>query len=434
MESTKSMDEINALAENQVHDARYLKRVTQMGDVSPVVANRDIHSATGIKLVKTGMHINSSLYDRLLHHKLAPPLDQCLSTENPVTGELIAEQAAQILKEDKRLASVQSIQFAGWTLPFALKQVVLNPAITFKLTVMRETHPELFQHSLYVAIVSTYLGMQLRLDKYQLVNLASAALLHDIGILHIDSKLLGRGYKMSEVERRHLYAHPVTAWMILKAYSEYTPEILNAVLQHHERLDGSGYPRGLKFGEIDELGQIIAVAEIVASRFGGEEYGWHRLETILKLNTRRYGWDMVRHLKVFYQDEKEIPSFSETDILPLLEKMARISAVFASGKSAMEKCDTHNAPCAYINARLMNLKMEVIDAGLNPDAGDENFHGIEEDPQACLDAGILLDETLWQLRDILQEIKRRWPAINAEEAEQELDPVRVWVQEVEILL
>ena len=158
-----------------------------------------------MKLINAGMQINSSLYDRLIQHKLDPPLDQCLSTEDTVTGTSLAEQATRMLQEDKRLALIQSVQYDGQSLPQVLKQVTLNPAIAFKLTVMRETKAELFKRSLYVALVSIYIGMKLHLDKNQLKDLATAALLHDIGMLHMDPKLLDRSHKMTESERRHLY-------------------------------------------------------------------------------------------------------------------------------------------------------------------------------------------------------------------------------------
>lgn len=436
------MDEINELAESQLHDAHYLKSVTHLGDERPIVADRDIHSASGIKLVNTGMRINSALYERLLQHKLAPSLDQCLSAENAVTGKSLAEQAALMLKEDERLAVIQSVQMGGWKLPFVLKQVPLNPAIAFKLTVMRETQPELFQHSLYVALVSTYIGMQMRLDKSQLIDLATAALLHDIGILHVDPELLEREHKMTEGERRHLYVHSVTSWMILKSYPEYTPDVLNAVLQHHERLDGSGYPRGLKSGEIGQLGQIVAVAEIIASRYSKEdvEHGWSRLETILKLNLRRYGWNLVRHLKVFYQDEGEVPPCLEEDKLASRDKMSKISAIFSAWDSAWKKCTPGEKKgcaypvCSFINERMANLKLEIIDAGLNPYANDGNFVGIEEDPRACFEARILLDETLWQLHNIQQEIRRRWPSIDEESAAHGFNAANAWMKEVKVLL
>ena len=104
-----------------------------------------------------------------------------------------------MMQEDKRLAVILDAQSEGQTVPQYPKQVPLNPAIAFKLTVMRETQPELFKHSLYVALVSTYIGIKLQSNKYQLTDLATAALLHDIGILHMDPKLLERDHKMTDI-------------------------------------------------------------------------------------------------------------------------------------------------------------------------------------------------------------------------------------------
>jgi hypothetical protein len=427
------MNDINILAEDQLNDPLYLKSVTRMGDEFPIVANRDVHSTSGIKLINAGMRINSSLFERLLQHRLVPDLDQCVTTENTVDGKSLAAVAATMMQEDDRLSLNQSAKQEEMTLPDILKQVPLNPAIAFKLTVMRETQPELFRHSIYVALVSTYIGIQLNLSKSQLVQLATASLLHDIGILHVDPVLLKRGYMMTEAERRHLYVHSVTGWMILKPYPEYAPQVLDAVLQHHERLDGSGYPRGLSGNKIGLFGQIIAVAEIVASRYGKDvqEFGWSRLETILKLNLRRYGRNMVQYLKVFYQEENVIPTCSESDKQAARKKMEKISTIFTSWGAARKKCNADDPVCAFIAERMTSLKMEIVDAGLDPQADDGNLNDIHDDSRACFDARILLEETLWQLHSILQETRRRWPADNLNPSPGVMD---LWMKETEALI
>lgn len=429
------MNDINALAVSQLDDPCYLKSVTHLGDTCPIVANSDMHSDSGIKLVSAGMHINSSLSDRLLKHKLARPLDQYLSVENSETGDSLSALTIQLMMDDHRLALIESTQFEGWKIPFVMKQVTLAPAIAFKLTVMRETQPNLFRHSLYIAIVSIYLGMKLRLEKRQLINLATAALLHDIGILHVDPSLLEQDHKMTEMERRHLYVHPVTSWLILKTCPEYLPEVLDAVLQHHERLDGSGYPRGLKSDEIGPIGQIIAVAEIVASRYGNEdaEYGWARLETILKLNLRRYGANLIRHLKVFYQSGNEVPACSAQDKQVSRDRMKKIVMIFSAWDTARGQCDMGSPLCDFVTERMSSLKMEIIDAGLNPSADEQRWLDMHDDPRACFDAKILLDEALWQLYGIQQEIRRRWPSIDTETSSCDCGAVRSWMKEVEQL-
>lgn len=430
------MNEPHPLAENQLDDSHYLRSVTQLGDTRPIAANRDIHSTSGMKLISAGMKIDSSLYDRLLQHKLVPPLDDSLSTEGTVTATSLAEKALLMMKEDKQLEPIQSTQLDGLTLPLIIRKVTLPPAIAFKLTVMRETNAALFNRSLFVALVSTYIGMKLLMHKNLLVDLATSALLHDIGMLHVDPELLVPEYKMTEKERRHLYVHTVTGGMILKAYPEYKQKVVDAVLQHHEYLDGSGYPRGLKNGEIGQFGQIIAVAEIVASRYVGSDaaYGGPRLETILKLNLRRYGADLVRHLKVFYQGGVEAPPCSDMDKLMAQEKMSKVSAIFASWEKAKDTFDGKDAVSDFANARMMNLKMEIIDAGLNPVGDNQDLLGLQDDVEACFDARILLDETLWQLCNILQEVKRRTSSTIDESSIPDSGPMGTWIQEVEALL
>ena len=427
------MNELEALAESQLNDPHYLQSVTHLGDTLPIVANREINTSTGMKLVSAGMRIDSSLYDRLLQHRLAPPLDQCLSAEDAVNGGGLVQMATQMMAEDKQLGLIQAVQYDGQSLTSVLKQVPLNPAIAFKLTVMRETNAALFKRSIYVALVSIYIGMKLHLEKIQLKELATAALLHDIGLLHVDPKLLDRDHKMSESERRHLYVHSVTGWMILKTYPEYRKKVLDAVLQHHEHLDGSGYPRGLKSSDIGQFAQIIAVAEIVASRNGSESdaHSWSRLETILKLNLRRYGRNLVPCLKIFYSEAAAAPPCSDIDKQNALKRMSRISSLFAAWEKARDACDDKIPACTFIDERMFNLKMEIIDAGFNPYSNDDELLGIEGDSQAFFEARMLLDETLWQLGNITREAQRRWPGITAENSAVDVGAVRTWMQEVD---
>lgn len=429
------MNESTSLAESQLSDPHYLRSVTQMGDARPVIASRDIHAASGMKLIGAGMKVDSSLYERLLQHKLVPPLDESLSTEDMVTRASLAESAERLMQQDRRLGMIQGSQLDGMTLPLVLRQVPLNPAIAFKLTVMRETNANLFQRSLYVALVSAYIGMQLQMNRSQLVDLATGALLHDIGMLHVDPRLLERDYRMTESERRHLYVHTVTGGIILKAYPEYRQKVVDAVLQHHERLDGSGYPRGLKAGEFGQYGRIIGIAEVVASRSAtGDAGGGFKLETMLKLNQRRYGADLVPFLKVFYREETEVPFCAEIDKQLAQEKIAQIAAVFAAWEKARSGFDGTNLACVFASERMTNLKMEIVDAGLNLDLNGADLIGLEEDARACFDARLLLDETLWQLHSILQEIKRRCPSVATENPAPALKPLSVWVREVEVML
>ncbi len=74
--------------------------------------------------------------------------------------------------------------------------------------------------------------------------------------------------------------------------------------------------------------------------------------------------------------------------------------------------------------------MEIIDAGLNPNVDGVSLLDMQDDSRACFDARTLLDETLWQLRDILREIKRRSPSIDAERTTSVSGALNAWIKEL----
>lgn len=430
------MTDLTALAATQLDAPHYLKSVTRLGDSRPLVTTRDIYSTSKIKLVPSGSRFNSSLYERLLNHKLLPPLDQCLAAEGGVSADSLRDEAAMLLLQDEQLRAMQA-DLGGdeARLPQILAHIPLNPAIAFRLTVMREQRPQLFRHSIYVALVCCYIGIQLGLSSQNLERLATAGLLHDIGTMHMDPALLDPAYRMNDKERNHLYAHPLTAWMVLNEYQEYPTDVLDAVLQHHERLDGSGYPRALRGDAIGQFGQILALVEVVA--------GWHelknshdrlRLQTILKLNSRRYGPQLVGCLKVFYQEQMQPQPYTEQERQRMQQQLEQVAQILSSWQAWADRCSTATQVCSFINDRILSLKIELMDAGLVPDSVEANLGLIEEGAETCMEIRILLDEAVWQLRSILGEIKRRWPQSEHADATSKFFQVHEWMAEIEQIL
>lgn len=407
------MTNIAEIAERQLHDPFYLKTVTELGNQQPLVTSCDVYSTSGIKLVNRGTKFDGTLYQKLLRHKLTPKLDQCMEIENAITNADLATEATLLLAHDSWLQLMQSAMPDVSIFGSTASRIPLHRVVAFKLTVMREKRPDLFKHSLYLMLVCIYIGTRLELDSDQLAQLSAAALLHDIGIMHIDPELLTPGHTLSDTERRHLYAHPLTAWMILKECTDYPPVVLDAVLQHHERLDGSGYPLGLKGEDIDLYGRVLAVAEIIASRHGDIHSPAEkmRLEAILKLNSRRYGRQLIGYLDVFYRTDSDVPSCSETSKQATRKRLSIVLSAISDWETLMNA--QHRGFQAFLgmDTRIQNLKMEMLDAGIVPLGSMDNMAGIEESPRACFEMQILLEECIWQLKDVLEEIKRRFPEI-----------------------
>ena len=84
----------------QLYDVSYLRAITTMGDSRDVVTNRAIFTKNSIKLVDPGTKVDSSMFERLVRHKLIPRIDQCLAVENGITADDLRAYAQDLLDND----------------------------------------------------------------------------------------------------------------------------------------------------------------------------------------------------------------------------------------------------------------------------------------------------------------------------------------------
>jgi HD-GYP domain-containing protein (c-di-GMP phosphodiesterase class II) len=115
-------------------------------------------------------------------------------------------------------------------------------------------------HNLRVARLCIHIGRQMSMSAGELRVLGRAGLMHDIGKLGIPQAVLGKESALSESEWMLMRAHPEMGLTLLDRAGQSSREVL-AVLYHHERLDGSGYPYGLKAEGIPIEARIVAVAD-----------------------------------------------------------------------------------------------------------------------------------------------------------------------------
>ena len=405
------------LAATAPDSPHYLRALTDMADRRAVVTQDAIYTDNGIKLVEKGARIDSRLYDRLVQHKLREPIDRHLTVENAVdVSALIA--AGQDLAEQGVLPQMlaQALGSAGKLLA-PLRSVSLSDPVAFKLTVMRDQRPGLFEHSLQMMMVAVFLGLKSGLSERDCVPLAAAALLHDAGVLHMDPSWMDPLNKVTGVQRKHLVAHPITSMLMLKDAGVYPRSVEIAVLEHHERMDGSGYPRGLPGAEISPMGRILLLAEVVTAFY--EKYTdmpAQRLSLVLRLNHRKFPAALVAH------------------VLPLLhEDVARDSALMPLGADAPVQIDTlagafeqweqlkaalHPAArqepgsvFAFADIRLQALQKALIEAGSHPRQQGDLLEQLQGDALGLAEVALVGREALWQLQSIVNACYRRWPQL-----------------------
>ena len=117
------------------------------------------------------------------------------------------------------------------------------------------------QHSMRVGEYSLLIGKELGLSKEECDNLHQAAIVHDIGKIGIADAVLNKPGRLTDEEYAIMKTHVIKGAEILKDFT-LVDHIIEGVLYHHERYDGSGYPKGLKGEEIPLFGRIIAVADV----------------------------------------------------------------------------------------------------------------------------------------------------------------------------
>jgi len=123
----------------------------------------------------------------------------------------------------------------------------------------------LYTHSARTTIIALTIGNGLKLSHFRLIELGIAAILHEVGMLKMPSHIVNKTGGLSEREKKIISTHPIIGLKMLQKYSRehsspITQEILLAVSQHHERLNGSGYPQGISGESITQFAKILAVA------------------------------------------------------------------------------------------------------------------------------------------------------------------------------
>jgi PAS domain S-box-containing protein/putative nucleotidyltransferase with HDIG domain len=126
-------------------------------------------------------------------------------------------------------------------------------------------------HQRRVTILACAIAEEMGLTEEQFDGLRMAGLIHDIGKVNVPVEILSRPGRISDTEFNIIKTHPHAGYKVLKEI-EFPWPVAQIVLQHHERLDGSGYPQGLKNGGIMLEAKILAVADVVEAMASDRPY------------------------------------------------------------------------------------------------------------------------------------------------------------------
>jgi putative nucleotidyltransferase with HDIG domain len=177
-------------------------------------------------------------------------------------------QVFQSISSGRRL----DIQATDEIVDSVLRKSESNRNIIDSITQVRSIDEYTYYHSLNVSMLCMIIGKWLRLDEYHVRNLTQVGLLHDIGKTRIPLEILNKPDKLTDAEFEEMKRHSEYGYNIVKNSDDIPPEVAKAILTHHEKEDGSGYPIGLTGDKLNLYSKVITVADIFDAMTANRTY------------------------------------------------------------------------------------------------------------------------------------------------------------------
>ncbi|MGB0496540.1 MAG: HD-GYP domain-containing protein [Kangiellaceae bacterium] len=146
-----------------------------------------------------------------------------------------------------------------------VKQVLENEDAMLMMTLLKSKDDSRAEHSLNVSLLTIAFGRYLGFGIPKLEDLGMGALLHDIGQAKVEDHLLKKKGRLNQQEMNEMCKHPQHAFQLLQGKSGLSPSCIDIAINHHERLGGQGYPRGLKEESISDNVRLVSIVDVFES-------------------------------------------------------------------------------------------------------------------------------------------------------------------------
>lgn len=239
-----------------------------------------LHGPDGQVLLNAGVELRASYIHRLRQlgftgAYVRDGVADDVVPETPVgeqTRRLAMASVRRVFQELDEQGSVSRLEDVRQALNQMLDELLAQPGVMFGLGQIRSTDDYTFAHSVDVAVLALMAGIALGYSRSRLFDLGMGALLHDIGKTRINRSVLTTPGQLSAGEMAEMRLHTLYGFEMLRGRSDVSAVSAHVAYQHHERSDGSGYPRGLKEPEIHPLAQVVAVVDVFDAMVSDRPY------------------------------------------------------------------------------------------------------------------------------------------------------------------
>lgn len=278
-----------------------------------MVVGRRVYDAHGFLLLNAGVALEKEYIQSLKRIGLrAIYIDDPLIPDVVIEDVILEETRQKALKlvrdslrdlkqaRSRKIGAVLSMnkEFSV-LLDDIVSQLLVNRNLTVNLADIRSTDEHTFVHSVNVAVLSIVIAISMGKPRTDLINLGLGAFLHDIGKTLFPLNILNKPHSLCASELEEIRKHPCNGCELVKKQLLINNTAMNVIEQHHERIDGTGYPYGLKGDAIASFSRICSVADVyealTSDRLYRPAYLPHQALEILDAENAGFDPDTLRH-------------------------------------------------------------------------------------------------------------------------------------------
>jgi HD-GYP domain-containing protein (c-di-GMP phosphodiesterase class II) len=227
---------------------------------------------------------NQTLSEPVLPKHIEPvPIHVEFSRANDICQA--SRKAVISMFQEARMGNAINAQGAQKMVDEISESVARNTSALISLARLKTADDYTYMHSVAVCAMMIALSRQLGLSETQTRSAGLAGLLHDLGKAVMPPGILNKPGKLTDEEFAIMRAHPVEGHKMLKMVGDMDPMAMDVCLHHHEKVDGSGYPKGLKDKEITLFAKMGAVCDVYDAITSNRPYkaGWDPAESLRKM-------------------------------------------------------------------------------------------------------------------------------------------------------
>jgi putative nucleotidyltransferase with HDIG domain len=215
------------------------------------------------------------------------PVQVALGEELSAARRIVADARPQIMSmfNEARLGKAVDIGQARDLVERIRGSIQRSPAAMLSVARLKRADEYTFMHSVAVSGLMIALARQLGLDSAEVAEAGAAGLLHDLGKAKVPDAILNKPAALTDSEFATMRQHPEIGYQMLADDQQAGASVLDVVLHHHEKMDGSGYPQRLPADRISRLARMGAICDVYDAITSNRPYkaGWDPAEAVRKM-------------------------------------------------------------------------------------------------------------------------------------------------------